>query len=81
MLLPSLLSAAAVVAAVTLTSYRARIVRVRFGYSDRVRVFLNGKLLYAGNAGFGMRDPEFLGIVGLFDELIVDSQQLLPARR
>lgn len=58
-----------VVAAVTLTSDRGRLVRVRFGYSDRVRVFLNGRLLYAGNAGFGTRDPEFLGIVGLFDEL------------
>ena len=58
-----------VVAAVTLTSDRERTVRVRFGYSDRVRVFLNGRLLYAGNAGFGTRDPEFLGIVGLFDEL------------
>lgn len=64
-----------VVAAVTLTSDRDRVVRVRFGYSDRVRVFLNGKLLYAGNAGFGTRDPEFLGIVGLFDELS------LPLRR
>lgn len=58
-----------VVAAVTLTSDRARTVRLRFGYSDRVRVFLNGRLLYAGTSGFGTRDPEFLGIVGLWDEL------------
>jgi hypothetical protein len=64
-----------VVAAVTLTSERDRIVRVRFGYSDRVRVFLNGRLLYAGNAGYGTRDAEFLGIVGLYDELA------LPVRR
>lgn len=64
-----------VVAAVTLMADADRIVRVRFGYSDRVRVFLNGRLLYAGNAGFGTRDPEFLGLVGLFDELA------LPLRR
>jgi hypothetical protein len=64
-----------VFAAVTLTADRERIVRVRFGYSDRVRVFLNGRLLYTGNQGFGTRDPEFLGIVGLFDELA------LPLRR
>ncbi len=64
-----------VVAAVTLTSDRARIVRVRFGYSDRARVFLNGRLLYAGTSGFGTRDPEFLGIVGLWDELA------LPVKR
>jgi len=58
-----------VVAAVTITSDRARTVPVRFGFSDRVRVYLNGQMLYAGNDGFGTHDPEFLGIVGLFDEL------------
>jgi hypothetical protein len=64
-----------VVAAVTLMADQDRTVRLRFGYSDRVRVFLNGRLLYAGNDGFGTHDPEFLGIVGLFDELA------LPLRR
>jgi hypothetical protein len=58
-----------VVAAITITSDRARTVPVRFGFSDRVRVYLNGKMLYAGNDGFGTHDPDFLGIVGLFDEL------------
>ena len=58
-----------VVAAVTITSDRARTVPVRFGFSDRVRVYLNGRRLYAGNDGFGTHDPDFLGIVGLFDEL------------
>ncbi len=58
-----------VIAAVTITSDRARTVPVRFGFSDRVRVYLNGSMLYAGNDGFGTHDPDFLGIVGLFDEL------------
>ena len=58
-----------VVAAVTITSDRARPVPVRFGFSDRVRVYLNGRMLYAGNDGFGTHDPDFLGIVGLFDEV------------
>jgi hypothetical protein len=58
-----------VVAAVTLTADHATTVRLRFGFSDRVRVYLNGRLLYAGNDGFGTHDPDFLGIVGLFDEL------------
>ena len=58
-----------VVAAVTITSDRARTVPVRFGFSDRVRVYLNGQILYTGNDGFGTHDPDFLGIVGLFDEL------------
>src|SRR5512146_1948171 len=64
-----------VVAAITLDADRAATVPMRFGFSDRVRVFLNGKLLYAGNDGFGTRDAEFLGTVGLFDELS------LPLRR
>jgi hypothetical protein len=42
---------------------------MRFGYSDRVRVFLNGRLVYAGNDSFATRDPNFLGTVGLFSEL------------
>jgi hypothetical protein len=58
-----------VVAAVTLNADRDRTIRLRFGYSDRVRVYLNGRLVFSGNSGFGTRDPEFLGIVGLFDEL------------
>ena len=58
-----------VVAAVTVNADRDRAVHLRFGYSDRVRVYLNGRLLFSGNSGFGTRDPEFLGIVGLYDEL------------
>jgi hypothetical protein len=58
-----------VVAAITITSDRPRTVPVRFGFSDRVRVYLNGQMLYAGNDGFGTHDSDFLGIVGLFDEL------------
>jgi hypothetical protein len=64
-----------VFAAVTLDAERDATVRMRFGFSDRVRVFLNGRLLYAGNDGFATRDGEFLGTVGLFDELA------LPLRR
>ncbi len=58
-----------VVAAITIVADRARTVPIRFGFSDRVRVYLNGRMLYAGNDGFGSRDPDFLGIVGLFDVL------------
>jgi hypothetical protein len=64
-----------VVAAVTITSDRARTVPVRFGFSDRVRVYLNGRMLYAGNGGFGTHDPDFLGIVGLFDELALPLER------
>lgn len=56
-----------VVAALTLRADSAQIVRARFGFSDRVRVFLNGRLLYSGNDNYTSRDYRFLGTIGLFD--------------
>lgn len=58
-----------VFAALTLRSPTAQMARVRFGFSDRVRVFLNGRPLYAGADGWRSRDYRFLGTIGLFDEL------------
>ncbi|HXV74299.1 MAG TPA: hypothetical protein VD713_06160, partial [Sphingomonadales bacterium] len=42
---------------------------IRFGYSDRVKVFLNGELLYSGDNGYQSRDYRYLGTIGLFDEV------------
>jgi hypothetical protein len=58
-----------VLAGITLSSDEDRSVRVRFGYSDRVRVFLNGRLLYAGDNTYQSRDYRYLGTIGYFDEL------------
>ena len=63
-----------VVAALTLRSDRDQVARVRFGFSDRVRVFLNGHLLYAGDDAYTTRDYRFLGTMGLFDELTLPLQ-------
>ena len=60
-----------VIAAVTLHAQKAGPVRVRFGFSDRVVVYLNGRPLYRGNDAFQTRDYRFLGTVGLFDELVL----------
>ena len=60
-----------VFAAVTLTSATPRDLRVRVGFSDRVRVFLNGRPLYAGSDGWRTRDPLFLGTIGTHDELVL----------
>lgn len=60
-----------VFAAVTLTADAAGPVRARFGFSDRVVVYLNGRPLYRGADGWRSRDYRFLGTVGLFDELIL----------
>lgn len=42
---------------------------MEFGYSDRVRVYLNGELLYAGDNGYRTRDYRYLGTIGLFDSV------------
>jgi hypothetical protein len=43
--------------------------RLDFGWSDRVRVFLNRRLLYRGDDAQGSRDYRFLGSIGYFDAL------------
>ncbi len=58
-----------VIARLRVHSDEAKVRNVRFGFSDRVRVYLNGKLLYAANDRFLSRDYRFLGTVGLFDAL------------
>ncbi len=52
-----------------IASEDARTTPLRFGYSDRVRVFLNGCLLYAGDNGYVSRDFRYLGTIGLFDSV------------
>jgi sugar lactone lactonase YvrE len=44
-----------------------RTFKLDFGYSDVVGIFLNGRLLFAGNSSYMSRDPSFLGIIGFFD--------------
>jgi len=52
-----------------LVSDRERIARLDFGFSDRVRVYLNGRLLYRGDDTYLSRDYRFLGSIGYFDAL------------
>jgi hypothetical protein len=40
-----------------------------FGYSDRVRLYCNGQLLYSGDNGYLSRDYRFLGTIGYFDSV------------
>ena len=48
---------------------RDTIKQMKFGFSDRVKIYLNGRLLYGGSDVVRSRDYRFLGTVGLFDEL------------
>lgn len=61
--------AATVLARIVVRADRARSVPMRFGFSDRVRVYLNGALLFTGDDSQASRDYRFLGTVGLYDEL------------
>lgn len=56
-------------------SSRNQMKELRFGYSDRVRIYLNGKRVYAGDAGWSVRDYRFLGTVGFFDSAGLDLKQ------
>lgn len=54
---------------VNVRSERDQVKKLSFGYSDRVRVFLDDQPLYAGNNTYRTRDYRYLGTVGLFDQL------------
>jgi hypothetical protein len=58
-----------VFARVTVVSDRAQPKTLAVGYSDRLRLFLNGKLLYTGNNGYRTRDYRYLGTIGYFDAI------------
>lgn len=48
---------------------------LQFGYSDRVRIFLNGKRVFAGMAGWRVRNPGFMGLVSFHDSVGLDLRQ------
>jgi hypothetical protein len=61
-----------------ISSAQPRHARLVFAYSDAVHVFLNGRLLFAGDSSFRSRDAAFLGVASLGpDALYLD---LVPGR-
>jgi hypothetical protein len=64
-----------VFARLVIRSDREQIKKVRFGFSDEVKVYFNDRLLYGGSDIYQSRDYRFLGTIGLYDELY------LPLRR
>lgn len=59
----------------SIRSEEAQMKELRFGYSDRVRIYLNGKRVYFGDAGWRVRDYRFLGTVGFFDSVGLDLKR------
>lgn len=58
-----------VFARTTLHAIEDKVQVLRFGYSDAVSMFLNGSMVFSANSAYRQRDPSFLGIVGLNDEV------------
>jgi hypothetical protein len=59
----------------TVSATRPQRMKLSFAYSDAVHVFVNGRLVFAGDSAFGSRDPSFLGIASVgHDAVYVDLQ-------
>lgn len=52
-----------------------RVMNLNLGYSDEVDLFFNGQRLFRGQSRYQQRDPSFLGIVGLYDQVPVRVQK------
>jgi len=63
-------SFALVFARSTVTASRAQPMKLVFAYSDRVHIFVNGRLVFAGDSTFQSRDPSFLGVASLGPDAI-----------
>ena len=50
-----------------ITADNAQSLPIKYGFSDRVTVFLNGTAIAYGNDSYVSRDYRFLGTVGLYD--------------
>ena len=56
-------------------SAKEQIKQMALGFSDRCRVYLNGKLLYGGSNTFKSRDYRFYGTIGYWDQLFLDLKK------
>lgn len=56
-----------VLAKLVINSEADQIKRLDIGYSDRVRAYCNGQIIYSGNNSFRSRDYRYLGTIGYFD--------------
>ncbi len=64
-----------VLAKLEINSESDQIKRLDIGYSDRMRVYCNGQIIYSGNNGFRTRDYRYLGTIGYFDAVYLPLQK------
>jgi len=64
-----------VFARLVIQSDREQVKKIRFGFSDEVKVYFNDRLIYGGHDVYQSRDYRFLGTIGLYDELYLPLKQ------
>jgi hypothetical protein len=52
-----------------------RVLNLDVGYSDEVDLFFNGRRMFSGKSRYQGRDPSFLGILGLHDQVPVQVRK------
>lgn len=82
--IPPITEPLAVFAKTIISAKSREVKKLRFGYSDAITVFLNGKTLFRGNSAFRSRDPLFLGVIGWEDSIFLpleagDNELMLMA--
>jgi sugar lactone lactonase YvrE len=56
-------------------SDKRRDIKLTFGYSDEVTVFLNGQRVFTGNSAYRSRDRSFMGVVGPHDTVYLTLEK------
>jgi hypothetical protein len=64
-----------VFAKVSIRSDRVQVKKVLFGYSDVVKAYFNGRLIYGGTNLYRSRDYRYLGTIGFFDALYLPLRE------
>lgn len=58
-----------------ISAEKDQVKKLEIGYSDRIRVYCNGEILYSGNTGFRSRDYRYLGTIGYFDAVYLPLKE------
>lgn len=64
-----------VLARLSLNSNQEQIKKMTFAFSDRIRIYLNGRILYSGRDEFRSRDYRYLGTIGNFDDVYLPLEK------
>jgi len=64
-----------VFAKISITSEKDQVKKMQFGFSDRVRIYCNGRALYSGMNNYVSRDYRFLGTIGYYDAVYLPLQK------